>query len=61
MRRIKLKRLRIAQAVKGTLLLPRPNDPLHVLREDTYSNEETDEMVGRMFRNQQNQQNNEQK
>lgn len=28
-----------------------PTDPLYLLREETYSNEETNEMVGRMIRN----------
>lgn len=28
------------------------NDPLHMLREDTFSNEETNEMTGRMIRQQ---------
>ena len=28
------------------------NDPLHMLREDTFSNEEINEMTGRMIREQ---------
>jgi len=29
-----------------------PKDPLSILREDTFSNEETNEMVGKMIRRQ---------
>ena len=43
---------RIIKIAKRIVRKIKKHDPLAILREDTYSNEETDEMTGRMIRNQ---------